>query len=340
MRIFYPATPTFHALAFTLLLSIVSIAQDKGEKDDAFTTKLYPASPTLFAETISPASWGDPFGGAGDPFGGAGDPFATNAPGTMAKPQDPLDDLAEMAELPEGSKLKSFPQFGRIMLRTSAAGHQQFKAVLQQVDVPAPRITVDFSFIEIPTNVVATSKVFQQSGSLDNEEVLRLFREGKARLLSMSKATTRSGVNVQVEGVKEIIYPTEFQPRAAVKGAGAGAAPTPPGIMTPGSMETREAGHILNVTPSLSAADPTAIYLALIPESAILDGWFDVKAEGNDKIKDERAGQTPHPVFRSLNYTGSLLVTDGETVVAFGTPDPDTGNPIYGLVTARLENAK
>jgi len=137
MRIFYPATPTFHALAFTLLLSIVSIAQDKGEKDDAFfTTKLYPASPTLFAETISPASWGDPFGGAGDPFGGAGDPFAsegpnaTNAPGTMAKPQDPLEDLAEMAELPEGSKLKSFPQFGRIMLRTSAAGHQQFKAVL------------------------------------------------------------------------------------------------------------------------------------------------------------------------------------------------------------------
>lgn len=335
MRIFHPASPAFHALAFGLLLSIVSIAQDKRDHDNVFTTELYPVSQTLFAETISPAGWGggDPFDSGGDPFGGAGDPFEN-----AAKPYDPLDDLAAMAELPEGSGLKFSPHFSRIMLRTSADGHQRFKTMLQQVDVPAPRITVDFSFIEIPTNVVTTSKVFQQSGSLDDEEVLRLFRDGKARLLSLSKASTLSGVNAQVEGVKEIIFPSEFQPKPAVKGVGA--VPPLPAAITPASFETREVGHILNVTPTVSAGDPTTIYLALLPESAILTGWLDVAAKGNDKIKDERAGMTPHPVFRSLNYTGSLRVTDGETVVAFGTPDPDTGNPIYALVTVRLSKSK
>jgi len=139
--------------------------------------------------------------------------------------------------------------------------------------------------------------------------------------------------------VNEIIYPTEFVPPKPAKAGGpavAGVQQAGDVAATPGSFETREAGHLLNVTPTLSPVDPKKIYLALIPETAILAGWVDFSAKGKEKIQMKREAVLSQPVFRSLNITTSVVVRDGEPVVVFGAPNPSTGDLIYGLVTARL----
>jgi len=169
-----------------LFMSMAASAQDD------FTTKLYPVLPHIFAENIAPASTmadpfggaGDPFGGGADPFGGGEDPFAKPAAGAAPVDSDPLATLGELAALPPGSELAYFPHWGQVKVRTSAEGHTAIKKVLETLNVPSPLITVDFTFMEIPSNVVTKSEVYLKSGSLDAAEVMRLFREGKTQLIS------------------------------------------------------------------------------------------------------------------------------------------------------------
>ena len=150
-----------------------------------------------------------------------------------------------------------------------------------------------------------------------------LSQHGGTDLLSAPRVTTRSGVNAQIQVVREIIYPTEFEVSeptisASTVSTGTGTAGglvTPPTV-TPGSFETRETGVILNVTPTVGP-DGYTIDLTMVPEVAELVDWIQYGSSAS-------AGgvsftyNIPQPVFASRNVTTSIVIWDGQTVVMGG----------------------
>ena len=147
-----------------------------------------------------------------------------------------------------------------------------------------------------------------------------LSQRGGADLLSAPRVTTRSGVNAQIQVVREIIYPTEFevtQPTIQSEGN----LVTPPTV-TPGGFETRETGVILNVTPTVGP-DGYTIDLTLVPEVSELVGWIQYGSEITLPIGTEGTDRTfvfniPQPIFSSRNVTTSIVIWDGQTVVMGG----------------------
>jgi general secretion pathway protein D len=150
-----------------------------------------------------------------------------------------------------------------------------------------------------------------------------LSQHGGTDLLSAPRVTTRSGVNAQIQVVREIIYPTEFEvsePTIAAStvstGTGASGGLVTPPTVTPGSFETRETGVILNVTPTVGP-DGYTIDLTMVPEVAELVDWIQYGSTVS------AGGQTfqyniPQPVFASRNVTTSIVIWDGQTVVMGG----------------------
>ncbi|MBP7829743.1 MAG: hypothetical protein KA248_07480 [Kiritimatiellae bacterium] len=156
-----------------------------------------------------------------------------------------------------------------------------------------------------------------------------LSQSGHSDLLSAPRITTRSGANAQIQVVKEIIYPTEFevtQPTVQSQGD----LVTPP-VVTPGAFQTREVGVILNVTPTVGP-DGWTIDLTLVPEVAELVDWIQYGSritlpqnrvnpitgllESGDPLI--YAFNIPQPIFSSRNVTTSLVIWDGQTVVMGG----------------------
>jgi general secretion pathway protein D len=141
-----------------------------------------------------------------------------------------------------------------------------------------------------------------------------LSQHGNADLLSAPRVTTKNGVNAQIQIVKEIIYPTEFevtQPTVQSQGD----LVTPPTV-TPGSFETREVGVILNVTPAVGP-DGYTIDLTMVPEVAELVDWIQYGSSITVQSQDF-VFNIPQPVFSSRNATTSIVIWDGQTVVLGG----------------------
>jgi len=159
---------------------------------------------------------------------------------------------------------------------------------------------------------------------LTNPEVSMIIhaldQSGGADLLSAPRVTTRSGVNAQIEIVREIIYPTEFevtQPTIQSEGNMV----TPPTV-TPGGFETRETGVILNVTPTVGP-DGYTIDLTMIPEVSELIDWIQYGSEFEMRAgvigeSQKWSYNIPQPIFSSRNVTTSLVIWDGQTVVMGG----------------------
>lgn len=168
--------------------------------------------------------------------------------------------------------------------------------------------------------------ILSASSVLTNPEVTvvlqALSQHGGSDLLSAPRVTTRSGVNAQIQVVKEIIYPTEFevtQPTIQSEGS----LVTPPTV-TPGEFVTRETGVILNVTPTVGP-DGYTIDLIMAPEVAELVDWIQYGSEISLTTGVVGARETstfmfnmPQPVFSSRNVTTSIVIWDGQTVVMGG----------------------
>ena len=175
-----------------------------------------------------------------------------------------------------------------------------------------------------------TGNILSFSSVLTNPElqtVLHLINQkGSMDLLSAPRITTLSGVNAQIEVVREIIYPTEFEIEQSQFGGGGGGGqiqngvlngPITPPAVTPGAFETRETGVILNVTPTV-APDNYTINLALIPEIAELVEWIQYGSTVGLPDGSTFVFNIPQPIFASRNITTSMVVWDGHSVVMGG----------------------
>jgi general secretion pathway protein D len=168
------------------------------------------------------------------------------------------------------------------------------------------------------TGVSPIGNILSIAGILTNPEltaVLHLLdQHGASDLLSAPRVTTRSGVNAQIQVVKEIIYPTEFQitqPQFST-GSFSGTQVVTPPVITPSSFETREIGVILNVTPTVGP-DGYTIDLVLAPEVSDLEGWINYGSSFGDFTFN-----VPQPIFATRKVQTTIVVWDGQTVVMGG----------------------
>lgn len=166
--------------------------------------------------------------------------------------------------------------------------------------------------------------IFSMGGILTNPElsvvIQALSQHGGTDLLSAPRVTTRSGVNAQIQVVREIIYPTEFETQQpsdnTFNGGGTGGSQTivaTPPLIYPGAFQTREVGVILNVTPTVGP-DGYTIDLTMVPEVAELVDWIQYGYTQGGVL----TANIPQPVFASRNVTTSIIIWDGQTVVMGG----------------------
>ena len=142
-----------------------------------------------------------------------------------------------------------------------------------------------------------------------------LSQHGGSDLLSAPRVTTRSGVNAQIQVVREIIYPMEFDSEIITIDQENEVGNTwqqLAAVSTPGDFQTRETGVILNVTPTVGP-DGYTIDLVMAPEVCELSDWIQYGGAVGDYYFNQ-----PMPVFTSRNVTTSIVIWDGQTVVMGG----------------------
>jgi general secretion pathway protein D len=168
-------------------------------------------------------------------------------------------------------------------------------------------------------------------------------QRGGIDLVSKPSIITKSGQPASVEIVREMIYPTEFDPPQIPTNVGSNVTfvgtGTPPPLTippipvtptTPTAFDTRRVGMVLNVEPVISD-DARSIDLTLTPEFTEFVGFvnygspiFNVSrgsaAPGVDFVAKQEL--TPNtilqPIFSTKKVTTSVKVYDGATIVIGG----------------------
>ncbi|MBV6500396.1 MAG: hypothetical protein CJBNEKGG_02874 [Prosthecobacter sp.] len=173
-------------------------------------------------------------------------------------------------------------------------------------------------------------------------------QRGGVDLLSKPSVITKSGQPASVEIVREMIYPTEFDPPQIPTNVGATNVifigvpppltipPIPVTPTTPTAFETRRVGMVLNVEPVISD-DARSVDLTLTPEFTEFVGFvnygspiFNVTstsvAPGVNLVgKQELTPNTIlQPIFSTKKVTTAVKVYDGSTIVLGGVISDNT----------------
>jgi general secretion pathway protein D len=174
-------------------------------------------------------------------------------------------------------------------------------------------------------------------------------QRGGVDLLSKPSVITKSGQPASIEIVREMIYPTEFDPPQIPTNVGSnvifvGVGPPPPLTIppipvtptTPTAFETRRVGMVLNVEPVISD-DARSVDLTLTPEFTEFVGFvnygspiFNVTSASvapglNLVAKQELTANTIlQPIFSSKKVTTAVKVYDGSTIVLGGVISDNT----------------
>ncbi len=195
--------------------------------------------------------------------------------------------------------------------------------------------------------------------------ILRALDQKKGTdLLSAPSILTRSGLQAQVEVIRELIYPTEYDPPELPQdfgdlsdlvlggddGGGGGIIPpveAPPSFpvtpATPTAFETRNTGVTLRVTPQVGP-DGYTIEMDLVPEVVEFEGFVNygspITTGGTDILGNPTrivltANRIEMPVFSTRRVTTNVTVYDGSTVAIGGLIREDVKHtndklPIFG----------
>lgn len=144
-------------------------------------------------------------------------------------------------------------------------------------------------------------------------------------VVSTPSVVTKSGQRANISIVRELIYPTEFDPPQIPQNVdGSGSTPVTPA--TPTAFEKRDVGVTLEVEPVVGDNNRT-VDLNLVPTSVEFEGFINygspissasVDALGNATLTQLTENRIIQPVFRTNKVTTSVTVWDGNTVVLGG----------------------
>jgi general secretion pathway protein D len=210
-------------------------------------------------------------------------------------------------------------------------------AFLCSAPVRADLIRLHLEYLDVPheTMTEVMNSEDADSGPALHARLRVLVKEKSARVFETSIMTIKSGQTGALESIREMIYPTEYEPSGLGSGVSTGG--TVPGTdgvfplpLRPSSgtaFETRNTGVTLVAEARHDDGDKI-IDLRLAPEIVNplrLEEWMEHKDEWGD------ASQRM-PIFESLRVSTGILLENGKWgFVGMLTPTDPTG----GLVTER-----
>ena len=274
-----------------------------------------------------------------EPFRPDHDPTRVPATPIGRQPaQNVLRLLGDLAPLPPGSEARYVPGAKRVLLRTTPEAHtlvaEVLGALMRALPESGPQFELDFVWVEFPGRELWQAPEFRAGGGLSGAEVLERFRAGGGEVVGMQKMRMVNAVNSQVKGVREILYPAEFEIER--KGWGFGPQPQraklgPQLLPTPGVFETRELGYIFNST-SVGWSRSSFLVASIICERTELSRWNHF---GPDPGTRQQPGRVSQPVFRFDSACTVLALELGEPLVVGGGSVAGEDKVWYGIVTAR-----
>src|SRR5205085_1390710 len=147
------------------------------------------------------------------------------------------------------------------------------------------------------------------------KKTLAALDRSKARVFSHPRAATVSGQRATVEAIRELRYPTEFDPADAAQ----------PKFFTPTAFETHNVGVTFEFEP---IADPDGqVILNVVPSVTTFLGFVDYTSPNLDrKITDPDAiaallkvplkeGGVLQPIFTTERLTTVVILSSGSTVL-------------------------
>ena len=244
------------------------------------------------------------------------------------------DDKKTRAELeqfgigfPNGAWVRHLPSLHRLFMLNTPDNHEILRLLLNLSD-PA-QVAIDYAWISFPLADIEKATRAAATVVLSDRDVLALWKAGQGRLANTGRLLTRSGVNAQNQGVRETIYPTEYEETVP---QGTNQVAVEQHLLIPGSWETRQTGFIVNVTPTVSP-DGEVIDLTLVPEHTELIGW-------ENEASPQPGPTVPQPVFHTQQVTTSLVLKNGHTTAFGGWPSPDGEELAYLILRAEVVDAE
>jgi len=187
-------------------------------------------------------------------------------------------------------------------------------------------VRVSFQYIEVDhpflTEMLAARG---KGGAAMHTMTLAQVKDGKAKILETCMVVSRSGQKATVESIRELLYPTEYEPTC--QGL-FGPVPEiqPPPTLRPNeftAFETRNTGVTFEVEPTIGE-NGHFIDLRFAPEIISLlrfDTWMEHK---------DRWGEDSYrmPVFETWRVNTSVTLLDGQfEMVSVITPQPNKPAP-------------
>ncbi len=197
-------------------------------------------------------------------------------------------------EPPEGTEVFRH-RGGGILVRSSREYLQRLDEILPQIQRASATFSIRAVLLEIK-DWPPPGRDPTQAATV--KEILAL-PEASRRVAGDLQLLTRSGQNAQVLDTAENVYPTSFDspgPDGAV------------GKVVPMGFETRESGHILNVTP-FARPEPGRVELAFVWEFIEHAGYIPVPWPGEEPVR------ITLPLFLSHRLTQTMEVPLGSTTV-------------------------
>ena len=194
-------------------------------------------------------------------------------------------------------------------------GTAEFDPLGEHLDLPkVVRVIVEFFEVsqEYATELVARERESTNDSDLRAEVVEMIKKKEDARAIDTASVTTRSGQRAKVESIKEVIYPTEYEPPIAegVKGMDGEKKEkiAPP---TPTAFEMRPVGTTLEVDP-IVGLDGVTVELNIAPE---------IVYQNEDRVfavwkSKEVESIISMPEFYTLKMSTSITMLSGQTQLA------------------------
>jgi hypothetical protein len=241
--------------------------------------------------------------------------------------------------LPDEAKIDYKPAEGRLGVSVDASRAELVNA-LDSMDLlwQKANFTLMPKQLEIILEIVEFNKAevdtLSKNGSLSVDALKKLWAQDKGALVYAPRIVTQSGQEATLKGVNEYIYPTNSAQFAA---AGTG------DVMSNSfwhveseSFESREVGVILQVLPEISP-EGKVINLTLTPKAVLDPEWVDWNYIYTNKLGDVKTAIVSMPSFRTVDFSTSISIANGSTVLAGGGVQGRKSDKIvYCLLTAKI----
>ncbi len=210
----------------------------------------------------------------------------------------------------------------------------------EPVDPKPVHVQVQVQFVAVTKADGDTLLRAEAGGIPSKDRILDLVKQGKAKVVCAPSVMTLPGHEATVKAVEECIYPTslavEPSPTPPTNAPAAGASPFV--VVSPTGFVTREVGVILSCVPEVREDGHISITLA--PQLSSKPAWKTYKSKCVRADGKEMDIDLEQPFFRGLSLNTSLMIKDGETIMAGGgMPDGNSETVTFLLVTARLVDA-